>query len=53
MSTSKLILICYQALYKCFNHFGRHFHIDNLVETCNNAIPEFIEVEEGYSIPLL
>lgn len=47
MSTNKHATIRYQALDKCFRNPGRRYHIDDLIEACNEAIYDFTGKLDG------
>jgi len=47
MATNKHAQIRYHALDRCFSNFGRMFFIDDLVNSCNNAIYEHTGAFKG------
>ena len=47
MATNKHAIIRYQALNKCFSNYGHRFYIDDLIESCNDAIYKFTGITEG------
>lgn len=47
MPVNKNAIIRYHALDQCFSNFGRAYFIDDLIESCNNALYEFGGIEEG------
>lgn len=47
MATNKHAQIRYRALDNCFRNPGRRYHIDNLVDACNEALDRFTGGNEG------
>jgi predicted DNA-binding transcriptional regulator YafY len=47
LATNKHATIRYHALDRCFSNFGRKFFIDNLIESCNEALLEISGIEDG------
>lgn len=47
MATNKHAAIRYQALDRCFGNPHRRFYIEDLIETCSNAIYDYAGVEDG------
>jgi len=47
MATNKHAQIRYLVLDKCFSNFGRKFYVEDLVDSCNEAIYEFTGKHEG------
>lgn len=50
MSTNKHAIIRYQTLDKCFANSGKRYYIEDLLETCNEAIYNFDETSDGIKI---
>jgi len=47
MTTNKQATIRYHALDKCFSNPGKRYYIEDLIETCNQAIYDYTGREEG------
>jgi len=47
MATNKHATIRYHALDKCFSNPGRKFFIEDLINSCNQAIYDFAGIEDG------
>lgn len=47
MGFTRYAQIRYNALDKCFSNFGRRYHINELVDACNQAIENFSGEQEG------
>ena len=47
MPVNKNATIRYHALDQCFSNFGRAYFIDDLIESCNNALNEFAGIDDG------
>lgn len=47
MGTNKHATIRYHALDKCFSNFYRKFFIDDLINSCNEAIYEYTGIGDG------
>lgn len=47
MATNKHATIRYHALDQCFSNPGRKYFIEDLIESCNNAICEFSDASDG------
>jgi predicted DNA-binding transcriptional regulator YafY len=47
MATNKHATIRYHALDRCFSNHGRKFFIEDLINSCNEAIYEFSGIEDG------
>ncbi|MEA4967014.1 MAG: WYL domain-containing protein [Bacteroidaceae bacterium] len=47
MATNKHAIIRYNALDRCFSNYGRKFFIEDLIQTCNDAIYEFSGIMDG------
>jgi predicted DNA-binding transcriptional regulator YafY len=47
MATNKHATIRYHALDRCFSNFGRKFFIEDLVESCSQAIYDFAGIADG------
>ena len=47
MATNKHAVIRYQTLDKCFSNPGRRYFVNDLIDSCNQAIYEFTGKEDG------
>ncbi len=47
MATNKQAIIRYHALDQCFSNSGRKYFIDDLLESCNNAIYTYTGTKNG------
>jgi predicted DNA-binding transcriptional regulator YafY len=47
MATNKHAIIRYQTLDKCFRNPGRIYYIEDLIESCNDAIYEYSGIDDG------
>jgi len=47
MATNKHATIRYHALDRCFSNHGKKFFIDDLINSCNQAIYEYAGIEDG------
>ena len=47
MATNKHAIIRYQALYKCFSNWGRKYFMNDLVESCNEALFACTGIPDG------
>jgi predicted DNA-binding transcriptional regulator YafY len=47
MATNKHATIRYHALDQCFSNPGRKYFINDLIESCNNALFEYTETADG------
>ena len=47
MATNKHATIRYHALDRCFSNPGRKFFIEDLINSCNQAIYDFAGIEDG------
>jgi predicted DNA-binding transcriptional regulator YafY len=47
MATNKHATIRYHSLDRCFSNSGRKFFMEDLIDTCNQAIYEFAGIENG------
>lgn len=47
MAINKFALIRYQALDRCFRNTGRNYNLDDLLESCNNALFDYDSNTEG------
>lgn len=47
MSTNKHATIRYHALDRCFSNYGRKFFIEDLINSCNEALYEYSGITDG------
>lgn len=47
MATNKHAIIRYITLDRCFSNHGRKFFIEDLIQTCNDALYEFAGISDG------